>query len=337
MARLAAVLKATASALWRERRSALSVAANNFFVTVVFFFREYTVGVLFYLLLAAVLLFPLSSDPIHRIPRERLQLWPLSESERWLLRVLAPWLNPITWLMAALLLWAGFDRDIKTGALAAVLLLAIALLAPFAPQGGRSSVWKAVPRFPTVIGQFVRKDIRQMLSTLDFWLAAFLSGAFSIYRLLGRDVPAEAATMFSLLVVLALSTVTQTLFALDGNHGRTRYHLMPLAGSQVIAAKATAWLCVLAVLTAPLSLPVGVAAGLVTLAFGCFASVKDGRSRRRWRFASSPAPWNSVGLVIALLVVGVAVFRESRWWMALPAVAAVVAVGLSGRRFDVSG
>jgi hypothetical protein len=59
-------------------------------VTIVFFFREYLVGMIFYALLAAVMLVPLSSDPLQRVPRERLETWPLARGQRFALRLLAP-------------------------------------------------------------------------------------------------------------------------------------------------------------------------------------------------------------------------------------------------------
>jgi hypothetical protein len=339
MARVAAVLKMTATALWRERRSLLSVTTNNFFGTIAFFFffgifADYTVGIIFYMLVGVLLLFPLSADPVQKIPPERLALWPLSGAEHWLLRVLAPWLNPITWLFCALVLWSAFDRDAKTVGISAAVMVAILLLIPLVPQGGRSNLWRGVPRFPSVFGQLIRKDLRQLLSMLDFWLAALLSGAFLQYRLLAHDVPPEAETALSLLVVLALSTATQTLFALDGFQGLVRYHLLPVRGWQVLVAKAVAWLAVVLVLTATLSWRVGVSAALAALPFGCWSSVSHPRLQHRWRFAGSPAGWSSVGLVLAVLSTGVGVFRISAWWAIPAAVASLVSIGISGRRFD---
>ena len=209
MVRVAAVLKMTATALWRERRSLLSVMTNNFFGTIAFFFffgsfAHHTVGIIFYLLVGVLLLFPLSADPVQKIPPERLALWPLSAGERWLLRALAPWLNPITWLFCALVLWSALNRNGEAVAISAAVMIAILLLIPLLPLGSRSKFWYGVPRFPGVFGQLIRKDLRQILSTLDFWLAALFSGAFLQYRLLVRDVPPEAETVLSLLVVLAL-------------------------------------------------------------------------------------------------------------------------------------
>ena len=339
MARVATVLKMTATALWRGRRSLLSVKTNNFFGTIAFFFFfgnfvDHTVGIIFYLLVGVLLLFPLSTDPLQKIPRERLALWPLSGGERWLLRVLAPWLNPITWLFCVLVLLSAWDRDVKTVGISAAVMVSILSLTPLVPQTGQSSLWRVVPRFPSILGQLIRKDLRQLLSMLDFWLAALLSGAFLTYRLLAHNVPPEAKTIFSLLVVVALSTATQTFFALDGVKGLIRYHLLPVRGWEVLVAKVVAWLTVVLVLTAPLSWRVGVSAALAAVPFGCWSSVSDPSFQHRWRFAGSPALWSSVGLVLATLSTGVAVFRVSGWWVIPAAVASLMSLGIFGGRFD---
>ncbi|HKV81419.1 MAG TPA: hypothetical protein VJP02_24945 [Candidatus Sulfotelmatobacter sp.] len=339
MARVAAILKITATAVWRERRSLLSVTTNNFFGTIAFFFffghfSNHTVGIIFYLLLGTLMLFPLSADPVQKIPPERLALWPLSRLEHWFIRVLAPWFNPITWLFCALVLWSAFDRDVKTAGISAVLMVAILMLISLVPPGGRSNVWRVVPRFPGTLGQLVRKDLRQILSTLDFWLAGFLSCAFLLYRLLAGDVPTEAKTVFSLLVVLALSSVAQTFFALDGLQGLIRYQVLPVRGWQVLVAKALAWLTIVLVLTAPLSSRVGLSAALAVLPFGCWATVSHRNSQRRWRFASCPTLWSSVAVVVALLSTGVAVFRISIWWAIPAVVASLISIVISGRHFD---
>ena len=41
-----------------------------------------------------VVLFPLSTDPLRKIPPSRLALWPLDRRERWILRLASPWINP---------------------------------------------------------------------------------------------------------------------------------------------------------------------------------------------------------------------------------------------------
>ena len=64
-------------------------------------------GVFVYLIMGLVVLFPMSTDPLRKIPASRLELWPLTTRERWVLRALSPWVNPVTWGLAAAAVWAA--------------------------------------------------------------------------------------------------------------------------------------------------------------------------------------------------------------------------------------
>ena len=196
MARIAAVLKATSTATWRERRSILSFGANNFVLTIIYLFHEYEMGKVFYALLAAVMLVPLSSDPLHRVPRERLDTWPLSRKERTALRFLVPWLNPITWLLAVFVVWSAALRTAASPVVVAGILAAITAVGSLLPRSSRGGLWRLVPSFPSSVGQLLRKDLRQILYTLDFWVAAVLSAIFTVARFLGADLPGEAHRLF---------------------------------------------------------------------------------------------------------------------------------------------
>lgn len=339
MARVRAVLKAVGLALWRERRSLLSVTMNNFFLTIGFFFFfgnfvDYTTGIVFYSLLGAVLLFPLSAHPLEKIPPERLALWPLRPAERYLLAVLAPWLNPTTWLLAALIIWSAVNRDMRIAGISAAVMITIPMLSPALPQRGRRRVWRMVPRMPGALGELIRNNLRQLLATLDFWLAALLAAIFLLYRAFTADVPSEAQAIFSLLIVLALSTIAQTFFALDGPHGMVRYRLLPITGSQALTAKAAAWLAFALLLTIPASILVGFSAALGTLPLAFWTSVRHPARQRRWRFSSTPAVWNSIGVVLTILGSGVVAYRLSAWWTIPPAIASLLSLWLSGRAFE---
>ena len=338
MARVLAVLRAIAVALWRERRSLLSVTMNNFFLTIGFFFFfgtfvDYTVGMIFYLLLGTVLLFPLSAHPLEKIPPERFALWPLRPAERYLLAVLAPWLNPATWLLATLIIWSAVNRGMRIAGAAAV-MITIPMLSSAVPQRGRRLVWRMVPRMPGALGELIRNNLRQLLATLDFWLAALLAAIFLLYRVFTADIPSEARAIFSLLIVLALSTIAQTFFALDGPHGMVRYSLLPITGSQALTAKAAAWLALALLLTIPASILVGFSAALGTLPLAFWTSVRHTARQRRWRFSASPAVWNSIGVVLTILASGVVAYRLSAWWTMLPAIASLLSLWLSGRAFE---
>ena len=85
MARTAAILKAVARALRRDQKTIESIAGNNFFWVTVILLQE--AGTFIYLLLGLILLFPLSTDPLRKVPASRMGLWPLEGRERWWLRL----------------------------------------------------------------------------------------------------------------------------------------------------------------------------------------------------------------------------------------------------------
>src|SRR5205085_1408525 len=103
MARLAAIVRALWLAYRRDWTAFQSLAGNNFFLATVFFMGK--AGAFIYVILGLVVLFPLSTDPLRKIPRARLALWPLEAWEHRALRVVSPWLNPLTWVIAGLAIW----------------------------------------------------------------------------------------------------------------------------------------------------------------------------------------------------------------------------------------
>jgi hypothetical protein len=98
--------------------------------------------------------------------------------------------------------------------------------------------------------------MREILSTLDFWFALALSGSCFFYRVFVHELPRDALMVFSIMVVLALSSWSQYPFGLDGPDGMMRYKPFPLRGWQIFAAKGTAFLLLITLLALPLSLPV---------------------------------------------------------------------------------
>ena len=105
MARVFAILKALAVAFRRDQKSFQSVAGNNFFLVSALLLQA--AGGFIFLIIGLVLLFPLSTDPLRKIPASRLSLWPLERREHWVLRAVSPWLNPVSWLVIGLAVWAA--------------------------------------------------------------------------------------------------------------------------------------------------------------------------------------------------------------------------------------
>jgi hypothetical protein len=260
-------------------------------------------GVFIYLIIGVVLLFPLSTHPLRKIPASRLELWPLDRRERWLLRLASPWVNPVTWAIAGLAVWAA--RGAVTVGLWALIAgtIAAAFLLSDLPIPGTRVVWRLVPALPGPLGQLIRKNIREMLSTLDFYCALILSLATLAWRVAGR-LPSEALMPVSVLVVLAFSSYAQSLFGLDGRGGLARYRLLPLRGWQILAAKDAAFLLVLIPLTLPLAPLAALGAAFVALATGRAESIDHLRVQTRWRFSTGGSI--AAGLVQAALMAAAA-------------------------------
>jgi hypothetical protein len=321
-----ASLGATWKVLRRSQRSIISFTSNIFFPATAYFLRQ--AGAFLWLVVGLVLLFPLSADPMRKIPPERLALWPLDRKSRRLLRWLTPWLNPITWLLAALTLW-GVGRSVSAGLWGILVgLAAIGFAAPSLSIPSAATLSRVVPRFPGPSGYLLRKDLRQLLTTLEFWMTLLLSAVATVYRVFGSEFPTQAGLMISLLIVLAFASFSTCLFGLDGETGITRYRLLPLQGWRILVSKDLALLLVIIVLTISLAPVPAFAATLVTLAIGHSRSVSEHCQQVRWRFSSGPPVGFGVIQVLALafagagayyhgaaaLAIAVAVYAASVWW-----------------------
>jgi hypothetical protein len=330
MARVSAILKALSVAYRRDWTAFQSLAGNNFFLATVFFLGK--AGSFIYLILGLVLLFPLSTDPLRKIPASRLALWPLEPREHRMLRLLSPWINPLTWVIAGLAIWTvGRTMTFGLWGLVAGIFAAGFLLSdlPFAPAQG---LWRRVPNLPGPLNQLVRKNLREILSTLDFYCALILSLSaigFRVARVAMPTVaiPTEAYMGMTLLVVLALSSYAQCLFGLDGEGGLSRYRLLPLRGWRLLAAKDAAFLLVALALTLPLAPLVGAGAACVALAVGHSPSVHRPRTQTRWRFSTGASIMNGIVQIVLMamaastivanplvVLVCVAGWLVSLWW-----------------------
>jgi hypothetical protein len=317
MARIRAILGALFTAFRRDTKSLGSFASNNFFLMSLFFLRQ--AGVFVYLIVGLVMFFPLSTDPLRKIPPVRLALWPLSPRERWLLRIASPWLNPLTWILAALAVWAASGKLTMALWAAIAAVFAIGFVVPSLPLAPRKGVYRRIPNLPGPLNHLVRKNLRELLSTLDFYAALILSASVLISRLAGRHLPREAFLAITVLVVLALSSYAQSLFGLDGSAALTRYQLLPIRGWQVLAAKDASFLLAACVLTLPLAPLSGFASALAAVAVGHAPSVNQWREQTRWRFSSGASFGN--GLSQLVLMAGAAGLVEVNPLFLLPVLA----------------
>jgi hypothetical protein len=276
------------------------------------------------LIMGVIVLLPLSSDPLRAIPRVRMRIWPLENGERRLLRIVSPWLSPMTWIVVALALW-------KRASLGVVLLAAGVVAAGFVTSAitGSGSVptWRPMPRFPGPMNQMIRKDLREMLSTLDFCCGALVAVAALLWRAAGL-LPPAAFFPLTMIASLATSTCALTLFGLDGAAGMTRYRLLPVCGWQILLAKDVAYLTMAFLLALPLSIPGGLAVALIALAIGHRTSIHAPRAQTRWRFQAGPSfgdamlqilPMTTAGAAVVytsplVLLVCIAAWAGSTWW-----------------------
>src|SRR6266540_1789615 len=107
MARIRAILVALITAVRRDLKTVGSFSGNNLFVVGItfLFLGDPGIFIRLFAFIGLVLFIPLSADPLRVLPRDRLTVWPLSTGERRALRILSPWLNPVTWLTVALAAW----------------------------------------------------------------------------------------------------------------------------------------------------------------------------------------------------------------------------------------
>lgn len=332
MARLATILTSLTRALARDQKSIFSLTGNNFFITIVlmiFGLKMYEAGGFFSLILGLVILFPLSTDPLRKIPASRLSLWPLSGREHWILRIASPWVNPMTWALAILAVWSARGKvTLGLWALSAV-LVASGFVISSLPVSTDRRFWRRVPTFPGPLNQLIRKDLRQMLSTLDIYCALLLSVGGLAFRLSGRPFPPEAQMAITVLIVIALSSNAQCLFGLDGKAGLSRYRLLPIPGWKILAAKDAAFLVIAVLLTLPVAPLAGLGAGLAALAIGHLHSVTFPASQVRWRFSTGGSFWPQglmqVGAIaiaassillssVLLLIPCIVACLGSAWW-----------------------
>lgn len=336
MARLTAVLRALAVAFRRDQKSFQSVIGNNFFFISAYLLRS--AGAFVYVIIGLVLLFPMSTDPLRKIPASRLALWPLERRERWLLRAISPWINPITWVLGALALWAVHGTFTKElWALVAGLFATSFLVSSLTGRAGLQpshGMWRRVPTFPGPLNQLIRKNIREMLSTLDFYCALLLSFSAIVYRAIGRQVPREAYLAITVLIVLALSSYAQCLFGLDGEGGLSRYRLLPLRGWQILAAKDAAFLLISIPLTCALAPLAGLGAAMVALALGHATTVQQPRTQIRWRFSTGASLMLGFGQAILMAMAAWNIFSGAPWVILLCAAACAISIWWYGGRME---
>jgi hypothetical protein len=283
---LLGVLKAVARASWRDFRSFQSIAGQNLFLFLIFVALQPESAEFFFVILALVLLFPLSADPMQKIPADRRLTWPLLKWEWTLVRLASLALSPIAWIAALLILTRV---DWSTNVLfvgSAIALQPITYLVKRAlVKGPKTNALHWIPAPPGITGAIMRLQWREMLRTLDPYIALVLVVCIELYRTSGKPLDPTAPRIMSLVIAIAMSTQTQVLFGLDGS-GVARYSQFPIRGWRILLAKDLAFLALLGLLVLPLDFVSGTIAGIAALTIGHHRSVFKIVPQAQWRFTS---------------------------------------------------
>ena len=321
MAGLRTILTALARAIRRDLRSYQSIAGNNFFLFTALLLQQPQSAEFFLLILGFLLLFPLSADPLAKIPADRLALWPLSLRQRFGLRLASIALSPIIWIaFVILLLKARFATALLFLAVAIAIQCLMLLAGQAVKRSPQANLLRRLPTLPGKFGGLIRNNIREMLSVLDTYTALLLSLSATGYRFLSKAPNAEAFPILALMVAMILSTYAQCLFGLDAKSGITRYRLLPLRGWQVLLAKDIAYLAILFALVLPLEPLAGITAGLAGLAIGHHGAVLTPTQQKRWRFTGGiPFPIG-VSQIFVGTGLGIAEHRSGLLFLAIAAV-----------------
>jgi hypothetical protein len=233
--------------------------------------------------------------------------------------------------LAALAVW-GAGRTVSVGLWALIAgVFAGTFVISALPLPSGNGMFRRVPQFPGPLNQLVRKNVREILATLDFYTALILSLAVMAYRIFGPALPPEAFMAMTVLVVGAMSSYAQCLFGLDGEGGLSRYRLLPVRGWQLLLAKDVAFLSVVIPLTLPLAVLPGIGAALVALAVGHAPAVEHPRTQTRWRFSTGGGLGNGVIQLVALAMTASGIYLTSVWFLAVAVAAWAVSLWWYGR------
>ncbi len=341
MARLAAILGALGRAVRRDLGTFGSLKTNNFFLFILLLVWAAGVSHVephssypLLLLLFFVLLFPLSSDPLDKVPPSRLALWPLTQGERVTLRLMSLALSPVLWFAILLMVFKRVRPGIALAFLTAVVV--VQFVAVLARRIHTRNPFRFVPPFPSRLGGLIRNNVRQMLTVLDMYIAILLSVGGCAYRFLAANPQPAAFPILALMVALAMSTYANGLFGLDlASSATTRYRLLPLHGWEILLAKDAAFLAILALLTLPLDLFPGLTFGLFALAVGHHGSVFRQVRMRRWRFAGTRV-WLGVTQALGGIILGFAEHQHGPMFLLASATIYAISLWFYGWRWDAS-
>ena len=292
----------------KELNSFSSLRFNNFLFCVLFImsasveqkrFREaFWETSLFQLLILTPILITSSIDTQHRLPRQRVALWPLTDTHRLLLACVSFVINPIVIIVFfGYLFWMGFGIAFGFVLLALFIHAGTYAVTQLRWSGERvSRGW--LPSLPLKYDGVVRVTFGEIASTLDFWVALLLAASGTAYRLFGHSPEQEAFPILSVLVGIAMSTIAQRMLSLDEGRPLSRYRLLPVSGWKLLVVQDTVFVLLVSIMVLPLNLQAGLAFSFVAIAVGRYPSLKRRAEQRRWRFVGGDPRFGAVQVVL---------------------------------------
>jgi hypothetical protein len=177
-----------------------------------------------------------------------LQRFPLTPTERTIIKVFSALLPPWSWLV--LIFSCGIFWPLSKLGVVAVLGGVALIVSGIAASQIPIPLPRLQPRSREMT--LLRKEIRYVLGLPEHALIILISLAFCIYLIGGEGLQADALrAVFGMLSVMSVSFPMNT-FGLDGGPGLDRYALSPLSGSSIIRTKNAAFAIVVAAQRVPI-------------------------------------------------------------------------------------
>ena len=219
MAGILVVLRAVGRLPLRDLRTFSAAGTNNFFLFCFLLLQQS--GAFLQLIVAILLLFPLSVDPLKRVPRSRWTALAVRDGRPGCDSRGSFALSPEAWIRRRHCCSGWRARPWGCGSprfrWASVRPRRHSRLCPNAcPESIRYATSRPCPgRFDGL----VRKDIREMLSLLDPYCELILAISGAVYRVMARHPEPDAIVGVTLLIVFAVSTYANLLLGLTRTPG----------------------------------------------------------------------------------------------------------------------
>ena len=320
MAQFLALIALLRKLISKELSSFSSVGLNNFLFCMLFVMsasgetsrNRFWSTLFFQLVLLAPLLVIFSVETQHRFPRQRMAMWPLTDTNRFLITSVSLISNPLfIAVFFGYLFWMGFAIALLFLLMGLVVHVTVYVAIP-SLRGSRMPSAPGIPRAPGKFGGIAQETLREITGTLDFWTALLIAISGTLYRLFGRSPEPEAFPILALLVGVAMSTIGQRPMRLDEGRALLRYRLLPIAGWELLITQDLAFLLPLTLMDSLLSVRTGLAFGLAAIAVGRYPSLCQQVNQRRWRFVGGDPRFGAAQVLLGGLA-GIGTARAGLW------------------------